>query len=407
VLADSVLAVTPGHATRVMRERAAQLKDSDPARCLSLTTTLRTLDLECVSEQERDLWMLTFAFLVDYTQKKKAAGIKKQQRQSQDKQADRGVAPAVQLAASAAATTGTGSLPGFELDGVAHGDLSLVHALQLLCDRSIGRAHAQNQSQMQEQTTNTDAAAEGAQTNEGAHAVAESQLRSSVTDARSLLQSPLVVEGDERANATPPVHAASPPHATAALHSKDQMDSSKADSLPLRSDDQQQLQQQRLARQTHENDATLRVDATVAPVAAVPSAIVVPGSEDKAQQPSLQQQQQQQESCSFALSPPQLPAPPNSHHEHGAVAAADTVACADLDARAIGAAPLPSVPSAESLLIAARDRASRELESAREDNRSLYIHSARKMIQLQQKIDALTRENIDLIRVITTQHTYA
>lgn len=404
VLSDSVLAVTPGHATRVLRERAAHLKDSDPARCLSLTTTMRTLDLECVSEQERDLWLLTFAFLVDYTQKRKAAGIKKQQRQTQDKQTERGLAPAAQPAAAASTSTSMVALPGFELDGVAHGELSLVHALQLLCDRSIGRAHAQNQSQSQTQTrgqtTKADAAAEGAHT-DGATHVAQSHPHSTANDDRSLLQSPLVAAEDERADATPPVQLQSPTAATVDPHSKDQMNPSKADSFPLRSDQEQQQQQSQMARQTHENDATLRIGANAAPAATAPS--VVPGSEDKAQPPSLQQQQQQQPQQSFGPPPPQLPTPPDSHHEHVATANGP---CGAMDARATGAAPLPSVPSAESILIAARDRVSRELECARDDNRSLYIHSARKMIELQHKIDALTRENIDLIRLITTQRTH-
>jgi hypothetical protein len=43
------------------------------------------------------------------------------------------------------------------------------------------------------------------------------------------------------------------------------------------------------------------------------------------------------------------------------------------------------------------------MEAAREENRHFYIESSRKMIELQEKIDSLTRENVKLIRSLTPQ----
>jgi hypothetical protein len=54
-------------------------------------------------------------------------------------------------------------------------------------------------------------------------------------------------------------------------------------------------------------------------------------------------------------------------------------------------------------LEALRAQLSRELDHAREENRALYIHSARRMIQLQEKIDALTAQNVQLIRALKPQ----
>lgn len=45
----------------------------------------------------------------------------------------------------------------------------------------------------------------------------------------------------------------------------------------------------------------------------------------------------------------------------------------------------------------------RQLEAAKEENRTFYIHSARKMIQMQAQIDELTRENVALIRSLAPQ----
>lgn len=60
--------------------------------------------------------------------------------------------------------------------------------------------------------------------------------------------------------------------------------------------------------------------------------------------------------------------------------------------------PLSSLPLDPLLL---RECLLSQLESAKAENHSLYIDSARRMIELQQQIDDLTRENVRLIRALT------
>lgn len=52
-----------------------------------------------------------------------------------------------------------------------------------------------------------------------------------------------------------------------------------------------------------------------------------------------------------------------------------------------------------------REALARELESAKEENRHFYIDSSRKMIQMQERIDQLTRENVKLIQSLAPAQT--
>jgi hypothetical protein len=63
--------------------------------------------------------------------------------------------------------------------------------------------------------------------------------------------------------------------------------------------------------------------------------------------------------------------------------------------------PSPTLPLD---LESVRAHLARQLHLAQEENRSLYIDSSRRMIHMQAAIDALTRENVQLIREITPNH---
>lgn len=60
-----------------------------------------------------------------------------------------------------------------------------------------------------------------------------------------------------------------------------------------------------------------------------------------------------------------------------------------------------SSPSVDADLL--RAALTRELAVAKEENQVLYMHATRCMIDLQEKIDTLTRENVALIRALTAQ----
>jgi hypothetical protein len=76
---DQILVIFSGHQTRTFKEHlrahaeeevGASSASSSPcvaAHCFSLITSSRTLDLECSSESERDVWVLAFQFLLDYS----------------------------------------------------------------------------------------------------------------------------------------------------------------------------------------------------------------------------------------------------------------------------------------------------------------------------------------------------
>jgi len=334
---DSILAVTLGHATRLFRERfntsaansagggaaggAGGFKECDPSRCLSLSTTSRTVDLECTSEQERDLWFVTFSFLLEH-----AADRRKRQIQQQHGGHAGGNDDAV--AAFPTSTTTDAAVPQGTLQALAPppnvplSQLSLVHALEVLCEQSIGRALAQAQT----------------------HA----------------LQVP---EGVDL-------------RATKVLSEEKQPPQSSQPGPPAE------------AQQPHP------VDSNVAP---------------HPQQPLHRY---------HSAAAPQLTAPPPPAQAPLVAAPAAPVPATNAVAAAPGAAGAAAiVPSGGSVLLppavstvaplneleSARSALSRELDQAREENRALYVHSARRMIQLQEKIDALTGENVALIRALKPQ----
>ena len=65
VLCTQLDSILLGHTSKLFMER--QPKNSDPSNCFSLYTSQRTLDLECLSYNERELWVLCFTYLIDYT----------------------------------------------------------------------------------------------------------------------------------------------------------------------------------------------------------------------------------------------------------------------------------------------------------------------------------------------------
>lgn len=101
----SIVSIEYGHSTRIFRERAP--KTSQPTHCLSLCTPSRSLDLECCSEQERQLWSLTFAFLLEHQRMQDAGG-----------------------------TTSAEEWSASEPRGRHERSTSIVSALDLLCDQS-------------------------------------------------------------------------------------------------------------------------------------------------------------------------------------------------------------------------------------------------------------------------------
>ena len=78
-------------------------KGSDASRCFSLLGDGRTLDVECVSEEDREMWSIAFAFLIEFTRRGGAA------------------------AGEALTAASTAGIPP---------TLSLVSALELLCDQN-------------------------------------------------------------------------------------------------------------------------------------------------------------------------------------------------------------------------------------------------------------------------------
>ncbi|KAG1710242.1 hypothetical protein DVH05_017247 [Phytophthora capsici] len=72
---DEIIAVHEGHHTPVFaRARTAGLVTSaKAARCFSLVTQLRSLDIEAVNEQQRDWFVVAFRYLLDKVHEKTAA----------------------------------------------------------------------------------------------------------------------------------------------------------------------------------------------------------------------------------------------------------------------------------------------------------------------------------------------
>ncbi|GMF15364.1 unnamed protein product [Phytophthora lilii] len=81
---DEIISVQEGHHTPVFaRARAAGLVSTAKAsHCFSLVTSLRTLDIEAVNEQQRDWFVVAFRYLLDKVHEKTAA----MQRERAEKQ---------------------------------------------------------------------------------------------------------------------------------------------------------------------------------------------------------------------------------------------------------------------------------------------------------------------------------
>ena len=79
---------------------------------------------------------------------------------------------------------------------------------------------------------------------------------------------------------------------------------------------------------------------------------------------------------------------------------------ASLSSRRGSSPPFPSSPHSTGLdPETIRQALLRELEDAKEENRSFYISSARQMIIMQEKIDTLTRENIKLLTALASNNS--
>lgn len=61
IYTNTITNVQQGHTTKIMMERAP--KTSDPNKCFSLLSSQRTLDLECISNVDRDIWV-TYACII-------------------------------------------------------------------------------------------------------------------------------------------------------------------------------------------------------------------------------------------------------------------------------------------------------------------------------------------------------
>ena len=93
-----LLRVEEGHGAGGVFGRS---RGSDPRRCFSVVGEDRSLDLECISEEDREMWVIAFAFLIEHTRR-------------------------------SGNSSGT---VGVDVAGIAP-SLSLVSALELLCEQN-------------------------------------------------------------------------------------------------------------------------------------------------------------------------------------------------------------------------------------------------------------------------------
>lgn len=145
---DQILVIFPGHQTRAFTHKqaaaaataggvaagAAASRLCAPACCFSLVSPARSLDLECVSRSECELWVLAFQFLLDHSRTAGASAVAAVAAGLEDKQA----APAqrLSLVKPLSPAQGLRASPG---EGAAAGppaaaNLSLVSALEVLSD---------------------------------------------------------------------------------------------------------------------------------------------------------------------------------------------------------------------------------------------------------------------------------
>ena len=114
------------------------VRHCSPSCCLSLVTPSRTLDLECTSAPERELWALAFQFLLDQHRERNIAGPQQQLQLPQQQQQQQQQQPApTTLRASSPSVVGVDGSSGVPQN------LSLVSALEILSDLVVlGPTHA-------------------------------------------------------------------------------------------------------------------------------------------------------------------------------------------------------------------------------------------------------------------------
>lgn len=66
IYTQSLIEVTAGHDSKILKKAD---KHSDPKKCFSLVTANRTLDLEGISEEQREAWVMAFKFLLEYSER--------------------------------------------------------------------------------------------------------------------------------------------------------------------------------------------------------------------------------------------------------------------------------------------------------------------------------------------------
>ena len=143
----SLLRVEEGHSAGGVFSRS---RGSDPRRCFSVVGEDRSLELECISEEEREMWAIAFAFLIEHSKR-------------------------------AASTSGS---VGVDLAGIPPA-LSLVSALELLCE--------QNQSLAQSKLSATATSTPTCQSDEERHS---STATTAASSCYSTPDRPRSTEGD-------------------------------------------------------------------------------------------------------------------------------------------------------------------------------------------------------------------
>ena len=139
----------------------------DGDRLLSICATIRTLDLECVSLEERDDWSKTFEFLIEYNRQQRTNEL--QGRKQNVQQAENTIAaPSAAIAAAAAtssnsvaATRGPSASTSVSGSATHSRRVSIVSALELLCDQNV-EAIEKHQRSKAAQQSKADAAAAAA-----------------------------------------------------------------------------------------------------------------------------------------------------------------------------------------------------------------------------------------------------
>lgn len=142
MMSSQLLRVESGHATKLMQERAP--KNCDPFKCLSLVSSSRTLDLECVSNLDRDLWLLAFHFLIDF-----AAAVAHKNKVIPPSSSSSSIA-AAPLPSSSSSSSSSFHASVFGVPSIKN--IALVSSVDLLCEQ-LHQQQAANLSRMGSPTT--------------------------------------------------------------------------------------------------------------------------------------------------------------------------------------------------------------------------------------------------------------